>query len=264
MIKLVRSNLARLFANGIFGIAAACTAFMGIFCAIWRYHLLVVIGASDSMYHLDENFFTFVNVISVAVAAYCSFYVGIDYKDGTLRNKVAAGHPRSGIYLSNLAVNMAAGCILITAYLLMSFCVGRFCIGSFHDFTKGIIVVYIVCVYFAVISFSAIATCIATVISKQIIAIGMSVGVALASLCYGLHQLNVLTGELFWTNEHKIQQDRVLFLADFLPGTQLMEFFALDDRIGNLTPWVMIMGSVFFIVVSTAIGLLLFRKKELQ
>ena len=73
-----------------------------------------------------------------------------------------------------------------------------------------------------------------------------------------------LTDVYLWMEGMEKTREIVLFLADFLPGSQLMEFFALDRRIGNLNPCIIVSGAVFFIALTTVIGLLRFRKKELQ
>ena len=92
----------------------------------------------------------------------------------------------------------------------------------------------------------------------------MSVIAVVAGFCAGIFLLDKLTDVYLWMEGMEKTREIVLFLADFLPGSQLMEFFALDRRIGNLNPCIIVSGAVFFIALTTVIGLLRFRKKELQ
>ncbi len=264
MMKLLKANLARLFANGIFRIAVVGSAFMGVFCAVYGHRLLVVVAAPENAYSLDHYFFTFSNVIAFGVAAFCSFFISSEYGAGTLRNKITAGCTRAEIYLSNLLSNLVAGCVLYTAYLIMSFCTGRPLIGKFSFFTKYQIFIWVISIYMVMAAVSAISTCIAMLVSSKVISISMSVIAVVAGFCAGIFLLDKLTDVYLWMEGMEKTREIVLFLADFLPGSQLMEFFALDRRIGNLNPCIIVSGAVFFIALTTVIGLLRFRKKELQ
>lgn len=114
------------------------------------------------------------------------------------------------------------------------------------------------------ITFAAIITCFAMLISRQVIAIGISVCVVFSGLCVGQTFLSRLTDVDLYLQGRERMLELVLFLLDFLPGSQLMEFRALKYSVGNLNTTIMASGSVIFTVLLTVIGLIRFRKKELQ
>ncbi len=272
MMKSLKSNLARLLLNGIFQIDFAGSAFVGILCVVWGRVFVIAtkdgyemsgMPVPDSIFGLDAHFLAFVNVIAVAVTAFCSVYVSSDYKNGTLRNKVVAGSTRAEIYLSNLSANIVAACMMFTTYLVTTLCTGLPLIGTFQQFAPGRIIAWVLSVYSVMITFAAISTCIAMLISRQALAIGVSVCMVFAGLCVGQAFLNSLTDVALYLEGRERMLKLVLFLADFLPGSQLMEFRALKYSIGNLNPVIIVGGSVVFTVLLTVIGLVRFRKKEL-
>lgn len=273
MMKLLKANLARLFANGIFKIAFVGSAFVGVLCVLWERNYTIAtkdgyemagMSVPDGIFGLDAHFLAFVNVIAVAVAVFCSFYVSTDYKNGTLRNKVVAGNTRVEIYLSNLAANMAAACMMFTAYLVLALCMGLPLIGTFRQFAPVRIIAWILAVYTVMITFAAISTCISMLVSRQVIAIGISVCTVFAGLFVGQTFLSRLTDVGLYLEGRERMLELVLFLADFLPGSKLMEFRALKYSVGNLNPAIIVGGSAVFTVLLTVIGLIGFRKKELQ
>ena len=54
----------------------------------------------------------------VALCAFLSLFLGREYGDGTLRNKVTAGHRRGQIYLAYFLVSLAVGLLFLAAFLL--------------------------------------------------------------------------------------------------------------------------------------------------
>lgn len=51
---------------------------------------------------MDEALFQFPMIQGVMLAAFVPLFLGADYSDGTIRNKLIAGHRRGGVYLSAL------------------------------------------------------------------------------------------------------------------------------------------------------------------
>lgn len=264
MTRLLNSDLARLRINMIFRIVLIFSAFMGFFCPVFGHRWLVVTEAPVSSYSLDYYFLKFINVIAFAAAAVCSFFVGTEYSDGTFRNKIVVGHSRSAIYLSVFLTNAMAACIICTMYMILALCVGVPLLGAFQHFERKEIMALVLCVYAVMIAFAAIITLISMLTSNRVASLGICICVVLAALCLGLHQLNLLTEVVFWQDVMKTRREMTLFLVDFLPGSQMMEFFALRDDLGNLNPYVMLGGSAVFTVASTVCGVLLFRKKDLK
>ena len=59
----------------------------------------------------------FVLMSGVVLSAFCSLFVGAEYSDGTIRNKIAVGHSRAAVYLANLVTCSAAGVLICLGYI---------------------------------------------------------------------------------------------------------------------------------------------------
>lgn len=69
---------------------------------------------------LDAIFFVYAMLIGLLLSVFLPLFFGSEYSDGAIRNKLAAGHTRLAVYLSNLtaavsiAVLFCGACILFT------------------------------------------------------------------------------------------------------------------------------------------------------
>ena len=66
----------------------------------------------------------YIFVLVFMIPAFVSLFVGTEYSDGTIRNKLIIGHTRLSIYLSNLITGVAAALIFTAAYLIAGLAVG--------------------------------------------------------------------------------------------------------------------------------------------
>ena len=68
--------------------------------------------------------FPYAMLIGVLSAIFCSLFLGVEYGDGTMRNKIIAGHKRTDIYLSNLITNLSASLLMCLSYILSNVVLG--------------------------------------------------------------------------------------------------------------------------------------------
>lgn len=199
------------------------------------------------------------------IATFCSFFIAIDYNDGMIRNKIAVGHSRICIYMANFITNVVAACILCTGYMIFALCIGRPLMGAFQYFSKTEVVALVICAYLVLIAVAGITTLVGMIASNMVVSLGISVCIVIGFLCLGVHQLNMQTDVVFWLGESN--RAKALFWIDFLPGGQMMTFFALKDNIlylVNLNPVNMIVGSLCFVIASTVVGMSIFCRKDLK
>ena len=113
MIKLLSSGFCRVLRSKLFWL-------INIFCAGYGILMRINIIRQETYFGtempLDMAFFAIAVFIGIAIAVFASIFVGTDYSDGTIRNKIAAGHKRSVIYLSNLILVSVAGVVFLFFY----------------------------------------------------------------------------------------------------------------------------------------------------
>lgn len=295
MMKLLNANFARLRMNVVFRIGMAVSAILGAALptvSIWLdktiYDLTGYSAGISSLLEDSMDFYCFSWVLIVVVffALFSGIFVGTEYSDGTLRNKIAAGYSRPQIYFSNLITNAVAGCILYTLYMIINLCVGIPYTGGFQYLESKTIAMYIVYIYIILIAFSAIFTLISMLTPNQAAAAVLCVGLVVVLFAIPTMQSGSLQFKEFFEEEELfygvtyaagdynpyyiggIRRVLSIFFIEFLPGGPLTQLSGLDYLIYAdnvyLNPVVMFTGAAFFAVVPTTVGVALFKRKELK
>ncbi len=112
MIKLLRGDFARLFQSRVFLI---CTTLMFGFAIITA---SVMNLSADFNRPTDSIMFGNTQFLGIVIAVFVGTFVGTDYSNGTIRNKLIA-HSRISIYISNLILCITASLIIHFAWLLV-------------------------------------------------------------------------------------------------------------------------------------------------
>lgn len=121
MTKLLSAYFLRLRKNYLFwGILAIGAGFAGFrLYSLMRDQLDYGIPAS-----LNEAVFTYAQLIGLTAAVFVSLFLGTEYSDGTIRNKLVSGCSRLSIYLSGLLTVCAASFLSLAAYWVVAIAVG--------------------------------------------------------------------------------------------------------------------------------------------
>ena len=128
MNKLLAANFSRLFKNKVFWICCIFAFCYGVFMQTMNYLTSI---ASGEIPQIDDLFFSFAIWTGILLSAFISLFLGTEYSDGTIRNKLVIGHRRHDIYLSNLIVCITAGAVMYAINLIASFAVGIPLMGRF-------------------------------------------------------------------------------------------------------------------------------------
>ena len=115
MRKLLRANFSRLFRDKLFLVSLALMFVMGT--ALQIMHCIDNVKNNEN-WTPDATCFVFAVFVPILLSLITALFIGSDYSDGTMRNKLIVGHKRHCIYLANLIVIAAAGILLSISYIL--------------------------------------------------------------------------------------------------------------------------------------------------
>lgn len=274
MSKLLSAGLVRLRKDKIFWIALVFMFGAGVFFPIMRY---MDMQKSGYINNIDNGFFACALFIGIVMAVFCSLFIGTEYSDGTIRNKVVIGQKRTSIYLSNLIVCAIVSVVMCAAFFIAYLCVGIPLLGFFEMEIK-LVLLFALAVFVLAIAFVSIFTLISMLNHNKAITAVVCILLAFLLLFAGA-QLNKMLNEpetnmgLTMTEngqeyeelpnpkylddgERKVFQ----FVYDFIPGGQVVQFMLLEANNIAVLP----VYSLIIIGLTTGVGLFFFRKKELK
>ncbi|MDE6132444.1 MAG: ABC transporter permease, partial [Oscillospiraceae bacterium] len=203
------------------------------------------------------------------------------YSNGTMRNKLLIGHSRAAIYFSNLAVCVAAAILIHVVYVATTLIGGLIAFGSF--FTQSDVLIKLFAVSLIVVTaFAAMLLPISTLIPSK------SAGVTTVIMfSFVLMMLTmIINGGL---NEPKVYEAYTIIDASgeeisepemenpfYVGGIQRKIYEALYDIVPTChaariqlddmpeNPAVIPLWSSAVIVVTTTVGAVFFRRKDLK
>lgn len=247
MYRLLSANLYRLRIYKPFWI--------NLFILVIIESLLTFMLVVQGEVPLDFTLFIVLLVIGIITSFFIGLFYGTEYSDGTIRNKVIAGHKRITIYSASLLI----GIISISALYFVSLIVGVFIVLMFSKdgnydllhFLVSSIIGWLSCVSIASI-FNMIGmlcssksksstTCI--LVSFMFLLIGL--------ICYSL-SLQGLNSSAF--------SEVIQFLFDVNPFVQGIQISTVD----YLTIYKLGFYSLYLILVTNLVGMYIFNKKELK
>lgn len=119
MRNLIFANLTRLRKNKLFWSGIAASMAYSVFLLIMNYHEMVISPEPEIM-PLNWYFLSALSVAGIFCAVFCGLFIGTEYNDGTIRNKLIGGHRRTNIYLANMFIIFFAELIIaFSAWLVV-------------------------------------------------------------------------------------------------------------------------------------------------
>lgn len=276
MTNLLSANSLRLRKNHLFwGILA-----VGALYAVFRIYTLL----SDRMDYgipstLDEAVFSYVQLIGLMAAVFVSLFLGTEYSDGTIRNKVASGRSRATIYLAGFLTVFAASILSLTAYWIVALTAGLLLLDP-AQMGAGAALFTVLGVLLMTVAFCALFTFITMNCSSKaasaVVCILLFFALMIAST-YVYSRLDApefIQGYTLGVNGEIVQAEpepnpRYLqpgqravyeFIWDLLPTGQAVQY-----SIGAVTnPVRLLLCALGFSAIFTVAGMALFQRKDLK
>lgn len=286
MIKLLSANFLRLWKNKAFWAAVAVCIVLGAAASLGEFRFQVSTGADLSVpevsrykFLLEGQFFQCASYIGILAAALISLFLGTEYSDGAIRNKIVTGCSRTAIYFANLITAFTASLLCLASHMLSCLAVGAPLLGWFTK-PASLLIAAIVGSVVMLAAFCAIFTFLTMNFSKKstsvvVCLLGVFILLIAAIYLYGrLDAPEFFTGYMLSIDGEFVQavpepnpnyltgtkREVFQFLFDLLPTGQSVQYTMLD-----FSDPLRLMGlSAAVTAVFSAAGAALFRKKDLK
>ena len=285
MAQLLSSGFSRLFKNRLFWICNILMSAFFILVILMNYRNMKKV---PDLYHYTGSTFMFapLQVIGVFISCFTGMFLGTEYRDGTLRNKVIIGRSRTEIYLSNLIVCFTASLVTSITSILTTFAAGIFFFGA-----EGIEAVQILKCFGISILMLAAFTGIFTLFSMLIpsrsagsminILFFFVLVIAANYILARLDEPQMITTRYTFTIDDELQAAEVISNPEMIPNPYYLEgaarkfyeFFRdlLPTSQGSLLmiqemehPVIMALCSLGLMACTTVSGVFHFRRKDLK
>jgi len=238
---------------------------VGIGFPIMNYKVMI---KNDFPLFIDNSFFMGTMFIGILLSIFCSLFIGTEYNDGVIRNKIIVGKNRIAIYFSNLLTCILAGILMCFVSLISCFIV-------------GIPLLVAICMLLLSVSFASIYTFITMIIPNK----ATSAVICLLTAFLFLGVSTYISARL---NEPKVYDEYVYmnesgqmktekaepnpnyvsgtkrelyeFINEFLPGGQSFKIAQMSSE----SPERLMIYSIVIIVLTTGAGVWIFKKKDLK
>ena len=275
MRNLLCAGVAGLRKNKTFWLGILAMFALGIFCAYSKYSDIV---RYDQISRLDDVLFSYIPLTGLCSAVFCSMFVGTEYSDGTLRNKLIVGHTRESIYCSNLLLCIGASLLMAFAWLFSYASLGHFLLFPPEASAKTILF-YALISAFTITAYASLFCMLSMLIPKKaaaavtcllvfggLLIIGMTIAARLDAPEFhqgyimganGLEQAPPTPNPKYLQpDERKVWQ----FFFDFVPAGQSMQLITFSV----LHPLALMLYSMLIDVAAAAVGLIVFRRQNLK
>lgn len=292
MRKLLRANWNRLWKNSMFWISMASMLAFGV---------LVISEALEGNSSNPADVRTSPDALLMGgtvlagfiSAIFSAFYIGTDYSDGTIRNKLTLGHSRTAIYFANFLVCLLAAWMINAIYWIVILAAGSLLIGSFAA-SAGVVIKLLLFGLIPVIALNALYMLLEMLISNKTIAVTVLILFSFGLISAQLIMTDRLSSPEYyeaysWTdddgNEHEeprhknssyptgLKRQFYELMCDVLPAGQTSQMSTMlmeSAETGTHTTenyadlWKFTGYSLLIIFISSTAGVILFRRKDIK
>lgn len=204
---------------------------------------------------IDFALFIVLLVIGLITSFFIGLFYGIEYSDGTIRNKVIAGHKRITIYFASLITGIISistlyfvssilgSIIVITFSLNGNYDLSNFVLSSFIGWLSCISIISIFNMIGMLSSSKSKSSTTCIIVSFTLLIIGL--------ICYSLSIQGV---------NSTIFGEAVQLLFDMNPFVQGIQIPSVD----NFTVCKLGLYSLYIIFILNTVGIYIFNKKDLK
>jgi len=257
MRRLLSADTFRIFRSKWFWLSLSGMLAMAVAFVVMQY------TAMDYTVPLSRVIFLPMSFFGMVIAALTSLFVGEDFSDGFIRNKIIAGPSRECIFASNLIVSSLACTIVYLTVTVFTAVVG--CLFFEIDVTVFRYLQYLVMGFGMCLAYSSIYCCITMVCGNKTTAAILCMGLAFFLLCACLHTNQVMVQPEYKNGiPNPAYVDGVAkavygVLHDLNPSGQAAQLSAMD--IFSPVRWIL---CDLLWILAAGVGCALFNRKNLN
>lgn len=267
MIRLLSANQIRLRKSKLFWIGMFATIGYCVFLLIVNY-IEKVSYIGNSIVQLNWYLLSPFSVVSFFCPLFCSIFIGTEYSDGTMRNRLIVGHTRSKIYFAIFATVCVANILITLIASTVIIVLGRLLIG-WSIINPPLLILHYIGGMMMLVASAGLYTLLAMAIHNKGISVATSIVTFLVSyglscvvqrLVYGLRNGEALSDILGFLSEGMISQPVLEFIYDLFPSGQTLQYS------GNiiLHPIRLPLCALAFCLVTILCGLAIFNKRDMK
>lgn len=279
MARVLSANVSSLRKNKAFWICMLGMVVYAVSFSFSTYYDYLEYGALSSPAHLIFNHQPLMGILS---AVFCSLFLGTEYSDGTIRNKLIVGRTRTEIYLANF-MTVALASILFYAICLAFVLLFGFLLLDLRlsSMQVGVLAGTVLVGVMSILAFCAVFTMLSMLNQRKAVVAVISILLALGLLLLSSMLDSRLSEPEFYDNyvltasgvpelaTESVANPRYLgptaraicqFLQDFLPSGQSIQIFSLTQT----QMWQMPLYSLLIVALTTSAGVFFFRRKDLK
>lgn len=274
MIKLLNAGFTRLRKNRLFWLLTIFSIGLALFMIYTQYSDM---QKYESVIEVEQLMLNYSTIVGVVIAIFTSLFLGIEYSDGAIRNKISIGHKRVNIYLSNLIIVTITSLFSYVLFLAIIAAIG---VPLFGNITMSIanLLMLLGSIFVTTIAYSSIFTFLAMIISNRtitaIVSIMLVFGMMMnAMICFNkleapktIQEASIVNGETKIKEvpnpRYLSEENRTIYqiMVDINPAGQMFQIAGRTFKDLKVLP----LYSLGIIIVFTGAGLVLFNKKELR
>lgn len=288
MSKLLRANFARLWKSMIFWIGMLFMFGIGLLVLYSEYrhklHIMHLMQMEDYHLSIDGSLFGSCMYIPMVASVFMGLFIGTEYSDGTIRNKLIVGNSRVAVYFANFIVALSASIMMHLVYIITIIMIGVPVIGNIEQKVETLVILFLMSII-TLTAIIAIFMFISMLIHSKANASVVAILVAMA-MTMSASYINARLSEpeyyeaysVTFTDEsgevHEEKSEKELnpyylrgakrkayeFMLDFLPGCQMLQIAYQEVSDYVRLP----LYSLGIIVVVSAGGMIWFRRQDLK
>lgn len=262
MINLLSAGFTRLFRSIGFRIGTVVMMLLPVMSVLLNYA-----DKTNPREPLDGVYNAGVAIVWLIIASFVSAFVGQDYEEKTMNNRIIAGHSRIMIYLSDLIVTLTGAVIMQAAAIIAGSAVAIPLFGMYTE-PAGTVIVTQLLIICGMAVYTSLVLFISTVVTTKTYAQGISMFIALALF---------IAGNSVFDNVQKLRTKAVqenVAVTEYIPENSAKDimYYALPtsqadivirggfpEKAGKMIG-IDLAAAAFF----TAAGMFVFRKKDIK